>query len=242
VRSDALEYRIGADASGQLFDARHAIVTALGHDVCRAELPRERLSRFVPAHRDDPLSTQLSRRKHAEQTDRAVADHNHRRSRFYVRRVRGKPASAEDVGGGEKARHQVGRRHVRRGDQRAVCHGDAQQWGLRAHDPFPVCARCLEARAAMRARVVGRGKRPDHELAALDRRDRAADVLDDATVLVAHRTRTGRSIQPTVGPEIGSAHARSRQADDGVGRIDDGRRGALLETHVTRTVENSSAH
>src|SRR5438874_9299535 len=59
---------------------------------------------------------------------------------------------------------------------------------------------------------------------------------------MAHRTRSGSRIQPAVRPEVGSAHARGREADDRVGRIDDGRRGALLEAHVTRTVENCPAH
>ena len=44
---------------------------------------------------------------------------------------------------------------------------------------FEALARRLIAVAAVRARVVGREERPDHELAGLDRRDVAADLLDE---------------------------------------------------------------
>src|SRR5581483_11302208 len=51
LRPDTLQHRIGADALRQLLDALDALVAALGHDVGRAELARERLTRRVPAHR-----------------------------------------------------------------------------------------------------------------------------------------------------------------------------------------------
>lgn len=60
------------ESVGQIHDAGHALVTALGHDVGRAELARELLPRLVAAHRDDPLGTHLLGGEHAEQTGRTL--------------------------------------------------------------------------------------------------------------------------------------------------------------------------
>ena len=82
LRADALEHRVGADSLGQVLDAGHALVAALGHDVGRAEFAGELLPRLVTAHRDDPLGTHLLGGKHAEQADRAVTDDRDRRAGF----------------------------------------------------------------------------------------------------------------------------------------------------------------
>src|SRR6266404_4558284 len=72
LSANALQHRIGTDAIGQLLDAGHALVTALGHDVGRAELAGEFLPRLVTAHRDDPLRTHQLCGKHTEKADRTV--------------------------------------------------------------------------------------------------------------------------------------------------------------------------
>jgi hypothetical protein len=43
-------------------------------------------------------------------------------------------------------------------------------------------------------------------------------------------------------PEVRSANARGRDPDDGIGRLDDFRGLALLETNVARPIQNSSLH
>lgn len=72
--ADALERRVGADASRELPDALDPLVPALDHDAGRAELARERLPRRVTAHGDDPLGAPLLRGEHPEETDRAISD------------------------------------------------------------------------------------------------------------------------------------------------------------------------
>src|SRR5207244_4358527 len=95
--------------------------------------------------------------------------------------------------------------------------------GLRADGAHghTVHARALVARLADLARVVRGEERTDHELARLDRRDRAADVLDDAHVFVAHRSRAVDWFDASVGPQVRTTHTRRRQANDRVGRLDD---------------------
>src|SRR5881296_1526726 len=90
--------------------------------------------------------------------------------------------------------------------------------------------------------VVGREERSDDELSRRDRPDRAADVFDDAAVLVAHGRRTVGGADAAIRPQVGPADARRREPDDGIRRFDNFWRRALLETHVARAVENSSSH
>src|SRR5919206_407498 len=100
----------------------------------------------------------------------------------------------------------------------------------------------LVAGPADLAGVVRREERADDELARLGQTYLAADLLDDADVLVAHRCRLRHRVGPAVGPEVRAAHAGDRQSDDGVGRLDDRRVGALLETHVAGAVHYGCAH
>ena len=159
-------------------------------DVGRAELARELLPRLVTAHRDDPLRAHLLRREHAEQADRAVADDDDGRARLDVRRVGGEPAGAHHVGQREQARDQVVRRHVGRRDERAVGERDAQAWRLRADDRRSRADRRSGSRARQCGQVLSEAKNePMTNWPGLNRRDGAADLLDDAAVLVAHRRR-----------------------------------------------------
>jgi hypothetical protein len=76
---------------------------------------------------------------------------------------------------------------ARGGDQGAVGEGDAQVLGLRAADPLAVDAGALVAGLADLAGAVGGEEGADHELAGGDVGDLAADLLDDAGVLMVHR-------------------------------------------------------
>src|SRR5438552_2298535 len=79
--ANAFEHRVGTDSGGQFFNVSDALITAFSHDVVCTELAGELLPRLVPAHRDDPLRTHMLRRKHSEQTNRAVTDDRDRRAR-----------------------------------------------------------------------------------------------------------------------------------------------------------------
>src|SRR5919206_3441233 len=115
--------------------------------------------------------------------------------------------------------------------------------GMRAYSACaPVDAGRLVAGPADLAGVVRREERADDELARLDQAHLAADLLDDADVLVAHRGRPVDRLDAAVGPEVRAAHAGDRQSDDGVGLLDDRRVGALLEAHVPGAIKNCSSH
>src|SRR5437867_2145082 len=92
------------------------------------------------------------------------------------------------------------------------------------------------------AGVVRGEERADNELARLDVPDRAADLRDDAAVLVPHRPRLIDRLNAAVGPQVGSAHAGGRKPDDSIRRLDDRRFGALLEAHVAGGVDDCSSH
>ena len=210
--------------------------------VGRAELARQLLPRFVATHRDDPVGAHLFRRQHAEQADRAITHDDDRRAWLHVRRIGREPPSAEYVRHRQKTRHSTRGGKLLRRDQRAIRQRHAEERRLRSNDPLPVGARRLIARLTVRTRVVGRGKRSDHELAALDRRDGAADLFDDAAIFVTHGDWVAGRVETAIGPQIRPADARGRQPDHGIRRLDDAGVRTLVNADVARTVENCSSH
>lgn len=135
--------------------AGDAFIATRGNDVRRAEFEREILARLVPTHGDDAGGAHLLRRKHAHETDRAIANDHGRSARLHSCRIGGVPAGAKHVGCGEQARDQIVGRHVRRGDQRAVSERHPRIGRLRMAHELASLARRLEAETAMRAGVVG---------------------------------------------------------------------------------------
>jgi hypothetical protein len=103
-------------------------------------------------------------------------------------------------------------------------------------------ARGLIAVPAVGAGVVGRGKRADDELPRLERLNRAAHFLDDAAIFVAHRRGLVDRLKPAIGPQVRPAHARGRNPDHRIGRLDDLRSFAVLKADVAGAVENGSFH
>ena len=108
--------------------------------------------------------------QHAEQPDRAVADHGDGLARAGLGGDGGEPAGAEHVGGGQQVRHQVVGGNLRGGDQGAVGQRHPHPLGLRGtrrSERLPVRAGRLVAGPADLAGVVGGEERPDDELAGL---------------------------------------------------------------------------
>ncbi len=68
-----------------------------------------------------------------------------------------------------------------------------------------------------------------------------ADLLDDADGLVAHRLRL-RFLDAAVGPQVGTADAGGGDADDRVGRFEDGRVVTLVDTNVAGGAHYNSTH
>src|SRR5207244_6429416 len=124
-----------------------------------------------------------------EDADRAVTDDHNSRTQLHVGRGGSEPAGAEDVRDREQARDKVVRGNIRGCHQRAVGARDTQPGGLSAAAELPVLAGGLGVDPATGAGIVEGEERADDELIGLARGDPAADLLNDATVLVAYRGR-----------------------------------------------------
>src|SRR5437588_2161251 len=234
-----LDDGVGAEAAGEVLDPGCAFVATLLDDVGSAEFERQLLSWLMAAHDDDPLPAEVPGSQHGKKSDCAVADDGDGLARRDLGRHGCEPAGSQDIGGGEEARDEVVGRHLWGGDKGAVGERDAGQFRLRpdgAHE-LAMDAGALIAGAADLAGVVRSEERPDDELARLDRRDGAADRFDDADVLVAHRRGRLHGLNTSVRPQVRAADAGSGEANDGVGRLDDGRVLALLEPKVAGVLE-----
>jgi hypothetical protein len=91
------------------------------------------------------------------------------------------------------------------------------------------------------AGVVRSPEGADHEVADPDGVDLGPDLFDDADVLVAHHLVVDR-FGAAVGPQVAAADAGRRQADDGVGRLDDLRVVAVLDSDVPGAVHDYLTH
>src|SRR5215207_2729764 len=184
--ADRFDDRVRAEPAGEVLDPGHAHVAAFGDDVRGPEVEGEFLAGLVPAHRDDAFRAELLGRQHTEQPDRAVTDHGDGLARPGFGGHRSEPAGTQHIGSSQQARDQIVRRDVRRGDQGAVGQGGAQILRLAAQRPHAnaVDARALVAGPANLAGVVGGEERADHELPRPHVTNVAADLLDDADVLV----------------------------------------------------------
>lgn len=240
--ADALQDGVGADATGEFLDAGDAFVAAFGDDVGGAELGRELLPRRVAAHRDDACGAQFLGGDDPGQADRPVTDDDHRGAGLDLGGDGRVPACAHDVGQRQQAGDQVVGRLVGGGDQGAVGRRDTDVIGLAGAHELAVHTRGLVAVAAVRTGVVRGGERADDELARLDGGDLAADLLDDADVLVAHRVGLVHGVDTAVVPQVGAADAGGGGADDRVGGPEDLRLGNVLDTDVTGLVDDGCAH
>ena len=212
-----------------------ALVAALLDDVGRAELAGQRLPVGVATDRDDPLGAELLGGQDAEQPDRAVTDDRDGLAGAGLGGDGGEPAGAEDVGGRQQRRDQVGVGLAGGGDQGAVGERDAGVLGLGAD----------RAREDARARS-GTGSRPGRSRRCCRRRQNEPTTKSPTLMLLTSAPIS--STTPTyswpiglvvdglgaaVGPQVGSADAGRRDPDDRVGRLDDRRVFALLDLNVT---------
>src|SRR6266404_2451844 len=67
-------------------------------------------------------------------------------------------------------------------------------------------------------------------------------VIFDSRVCRGIPSRVAAPDGPEIWPQVRPTHARGRDRDNGIRRLDDGWRFALLEAHVVWAVENSSTH
>ena len=250
--ADALQHRVGAHALRQVGHPRRALVAALGHHLGGAEPSRERLPVGVPGHRDDPLGAHPGGRQDAEQTDGAVADHDHRVALADVGADRSVPAGAHHIGEREQARDQRRLGLVAQRDEGAVGQRDPHVLRLRRPEGVPVAvlgpevghalARRLHPDPAMRAGVVADGKRADDEVAGAQAAHLQPDLLDHPDELVADRPGLGHLVDPAVGPQVGAAHAGGDDADDRVRRGKNRGVRDVVEADVARGVQDGRLH
>ena len=198
-------------------------VAAFGDDVGGAEFTRELLTVGVSTHGDDAFGTKLFGCHHPEQSDRTVTDDNDCLAGPGLGGDGAEPAGAQHIGGGQQARNQVGRRQLRCGHQCFVGQRDAGVLGLGADAAHQsgIHAPALVPSPADLAGVVGGEERPDDELSGFDGGHVAADLFDDAHVLVAHRGRGTDLLNTAPWPQVTAADTGRRDTDDGVGRLDD---------------------
>ena len=130
-------------------------------------------------------------------------------------------------------------------DERAVGERDAHRLALAAVAVGGVEAAGDagggDAVAAVRTGAVAERERRDDEVAALDVRDVAADVLDHADELVADRAGLERRVAAVV-PEVRPADAGEYDADDRVGRLDDERVAPVADLDTVGFDEESCTH
>jgi hypothetical protein len=76
----------------------------------------------------------------------------------------------------------------------------------------------------------------------LDGFDLAADLDDDAAILMTHVSRAIHRLEPAIRLQVGPADATGREFDDGVGWLQDCRIGYLLAADVAYTVKHGRSH
>ena len=152
------------------------------------------------------------------------------------------PAGAQDVGGGQQARHEVVGRSFRGGDEGAVGVLDADQFGLAAVVAGPVQAVGVRAGLAQGAGVVAGQEPADDEVAGFDGGDVGTDGLDDTDVFVPDGRRLRHFCDAAVAPQVRPAHAGRYGADHGVRGLEDGRIGQLLKPDVVGGVNDGASH
>ena len=138
-----------------------------------------------------------------------------------------------------KARDHVGIRDVASRDERGVREGHAQVRRLRANNRFEALQDVLITVSAVRARVVRREERADHELPRLHRRDVAPDLLDEPGRYSWPIAAGDDTVDAAVRPQVRPANARERQPNDGVVGSRMVGSGTIFKPDVTRAVKNS---
>jgi len=105
-----------------------------------------------------------------------------------------------------------------------------------------VAAGRMQALGAEVAGVVGPHERRDDDVARLQRRDVAADVLDDADELVADPVAVLRLRLGAVGPQVAPADTGAQHAHHRVGWFAQRGVGHVLDPHVACAVDQSCSH
>ncbi len=105
--ADRFDDRVCPQAVGELFDAFHPGIAALGDDVGGSEFAGQSLAGFVATHRHDPLGAELTGSQYRAQPDRAVTDHYHGLTWPRFGGNGAEPARTQHVGGRQEVRDEI---------------------------------------------------------------------------------------------------------------------------------------
>jgi hypothetical protein len=193
-------------------------------------------------HRDDPLRPKLPSGQHRKQPNRTIANHSNRLARSGLRSNSTEPTRTKHIRGRQKTRNQIIRRQLRGCHQRSIRQRHPQPLGLGRAHAHALDASALITRLADLAGVVGCPKRPDDELARLDRLDLATDLLDNTDVLMPHRRRPIERPDTPVGPQVRPANAGRGQAKDRISWLYELRLWTVLHPNLPGAVHDSDTH
>jgi len=201
----------------------------------------------VTAQHDDPLGAEPARGDDAAQADRAVPDDRHDLARADFGSQCGVMPRPHHVRECQERRHQRVIGSYGQCDQRPIGQRDPHRFALAAIElgaapPAAVKTGGLQSLLAELASAVGPGKWSDDEVALLDRSDCGAEILDETDELVAHPVADLAGCHGVVRPQIAAADTGTRDANQGVGWLDESGVGNRLDAHIVRAVHHRCSH
>ena len=201
----------------------------------------------MAAENDDLLGSEPPRGDHPTEPDSAVSDDGHRLAGTDLRAESRVVPGRHHVREREQRRHQLVVGADRKDNERSVRLWDTDRFALSAVHaveavPPAVQAGGLQPGAAEDAGAVRPDERRDDEVALLERAHVRADVLDDADELVPHAPAVLVRLHRLVRPQIAAADRRARDANDGVGSLDEACVGDVLDANVAGAVHEGRAH
>jgi hypothetical protein len=221
-------------------------------DLVGAEVTGELLPVRMARHRHDASGSDSLGGEHCAQANCAVTDDSNRASGRDTSGDGGVVARGEDIGQRQQVSHQLLARLLRGRHERAVGERSTYDLALTAVDGMalvvltaPVAAldaRRVDAAKTESTRVVGERERCDDEVADIQRRDRRADLFDDAHELVTDTPRRLELIDAAIGPQVGSAHAGRDDAHDRIIVLDQLRIGHVVEADVVWGMKDGGTH
>src|SRR6516165_8467719 len=172
----------------------------------------------------DLLRTEPLRSDDAAKPNGSIADHGDLLATAYACCGCGVMSGAHDIGKGEKRWDQsiilahwqliecaVGERDANGFRLCSADHADAEVASVRAS--------CLQTLVAEVARAIRECERHDHQVTSFDSVNIGADGFHDADCFMPHGSAAGNGFKLLVGPEIASADAGTRDANDGIGWV-----------------------
>src|SRR6266566_2072765 len=162
----------------------------------------------MTAHSDNASGSYLFGGEHSKEANCAITNDDCGTSWLHIRGMCCKPAGTHDVGECQETWDHIVWRDFRSRHQRAIGQRHAEQRCLRRANPLAMLTGRLIAELTVWTSIVRRGERTDHKLSRFNVLHRAANILDNAAILVSHRSRLRNRVNSPVGPQVRTAHTR----------------------------------